>query len=99
MKQRRTFSGLGIGLVVLVAVILVSAFQRLLLYEEVYGFTRLRTYSHIFMIWVGVLLAVVVILEFIKRQRAFALASLFAAIGFVLTLNIINVDGLIINKM
>jgi len=97
-KQKRTFSGLGIGLVVLVAVILVSAFQRLRLYEDVYGFTRLRSYSHIFMIWLGILLAVVVLLEFLKKQRAFALASLFAGIGFVLTLNIINVDGLIIQQ-
>jgi hypothetical protein len=96
--QRRTFSGLGIGLVVLVAVILVSAFQRLLLYEDAYGFTRLRIYSHVFMVWLGILLAAVVILELLKKQRAFALASLIASIGFVLTLNVINVDGLIVRQ-
>lgn len=96
--QRKVFSGLGIGLVVLVAVILVSAFQRLLLYEGVYGFTRLRTYSHVFMVWLGILLAAMVVLELLKKQRAFALASLIASIGFVLTLNIINVDGLIVRQ-
>jgi hypothetical protein len=97
-RQRRTFSGLGIGLVVLVAVMLVSAFQRLLLYENAYGFTRLRTYSHVFMVWLGVLLAAVVVLELMKRQRAFALAALLASIGFVLTMNVINVDGLIVQQ-
>jgi len=96
--QRKTFSGLGIGLVVLVALILISAFQRLQLYESVYGFTRLRTYSHIFMVWLGLLLAVVVGLELLKRQRTFALAALFAAFGFVLTLNFINVDNLIVHQ-
>jgi len=94
-RQRKTFSGLGIGLMTLVAVILVSAFQRLLLYEKVYGFTRLRTYSHIFMVWLGLLLAAVVLLELLRKQRVFALAMLIASVGFVLTLNIINVDGLI----
>jgi hypothetical protein len=96
--QRRTFSGLGIGLVILVVVILISAFQRLLLYEQVYGFTRLRIYSHIFMAWLGILLAGVVVLELLKKQRTFALATLIATIGFVLTLNITNVDGLIVRQ-
>ncbi len=41
-RSRRLFSAMGILLVALVAVILVSAFQRLLLYEAAYGFTRLR---------------------------------------------------------
>ena len=50
------------------------------------------------MVWLGLLLAAVVVLELLKKQRAFALASLFAAIGFVLTLNILNVDGLIVRK-
>jgi hypothetical protein len=96
--QRRVFSGSGIGLVVLVVVILISAFQRLLLYEDAYGFTRLRTYAHIFIVWLGILLAAVVLLEIVKRQRAFALAALVASMGFVFTLNIINVDGLIVHQ-
>ena len=96
--QRRSFSGLGIGLVGLVAIILVSAFQRLLLYEQVYGFTRLRTYSHVFMVWLGILLAALVGLELFKRQRAFALAGLIVSIGFGLTLNLVNVDHWIVEQ-
>ena len=97
-KQRKTFSGLGLGLMLLVTVMLVSAFRRLILYESAYGFTRLRSYSHIFMVWLGLLLAVVVLLELLNRQRAFALAALAAAAGFVLTLNILNVDGTIVRQ-
>ncbi len=52
-NQRRTFSVLGVGLVGLVIVMLVTAFKRLVLYEAAYGFSRLRTYTHIFMIWLA----------------------------------------------
>ena len=61
--QRRVFSGLGVGIVGLVLVMLVSAFQRLVLYETAYGFSRLRAYTHIFMIWLALLLVAVVVLE------------------------------------
>ena len=96
--QRWAFSGLGIGMVLLVGVMLVSAFQRLLLYEAAYGFSRLRMYTHIFMIWLGVLLAVVLVLELLRRERFFPLAALLAAIGFAATLALINVDGSIVRQ-
>ena len=96
--QRRVFSGLGIGMVALVGVMLVSAFQRLLLYEAAYGFSRLRMYTHIFMIWLGVLLAVVVLLELLRRERLFALAALLASIAFAATLVLVNVDGSIVRQ-
>lgn len=89
------FSGLSVGLVGLVLVILVSAFQRLQLYEMAYGFSRIRLYSHIFMIWLGILLAATVVIEIVQRQRAFALATLLAALGFGVTLNAINADRFI----
>jgi hypothetical protein len=94
-QKQRWFSGLGITLFALVAVILASAFERLLLYERVYGFTRLRTYPHVFMIWLGVLLLAIVILEALGRERAFALATALAVLGFTATLALVNVDGMI----
>jgi hypothetical protein len=96
--QRRVFSGLGIGLVALVGVMLVSAFQRLLLYEAAYGFSRLRMVTHIFMVWLGVLLAAVVLLELLHRERFFALAALLASIAFSVTLVLVNVDGSIVRQ-
>jgi hypothetical protein len=77
---------------------LVSAYQRLVLYETAYGFTSLRTYTHVFMIWVAVLLAAVVALDLIQRQRAFAIAALLAALGFAATLIFMNVDGFIVRQ-
>jgi len=96
--QRRIFSGLGIGIVALVLVMLISAFQRLTLYETAYGFSRLRTYTHIFMIWLALLLVAVALLEILRRERAFALAMVLASLGFCLSLGIINVDGFIVRQ-
>jgi hypothetical protein len=96
--SQTAFSGLGVMLVSLITVILVSSFKRLLLYEEVYGFTRLRTYTHVFIIWLGVLLVAVILLEVFQRQRHFALAAIIAALGFVATLDVINVDGMIVRQ-
>ena len=95
---RRLFSVLGVALFALVSVILVSSFQRLLLYEDAYGFTRLRTYTHVFIIWLGALLLAVSLLELFQKQGYFALAALAAAISFVASLNVINVDGFIVRQ-
>jgi hypothetical protein len=96
--QRRVFSGLGAVLVGLVIVMLVSAYQRLVLYETAYGFSRLRTYTHVFMIWLGLLLVGVVVLEMLRRERAIGLALVLASLGFVISLNILNVDAFIVKQ-
>jgi hypothetical protein len=96
--QRRVFSGLGVVLVALVGVMLVSAFQRLLLYEGAYGFTRLRAYTHVFLIWLGILLLVTVLLDVANRLRGFALALLVVTVGFGLSLGLLNVDGYIVEQ-
>lgn len=91
-SQTNIFSGLSISLVALVVLILISAFQRLSLYKDVYGFTRIRIFSELFMIWLAVLLLVTAVLEFVHKERYFAFACLLAGIGFVTTVNVINVD-------
>jgi hypothetical protein len=97
-SQRRAFSSIGIALVGLVIVMLVSAYQRLVLYEAAYGFSRLRTYTHVFMIWLAILLIAVVVLEMTRRERAVGLALVLAALGFVLSLNLLNVDAFIVKQ-
>ncbi len=97
-NQRRSFSILGSGLVGLVIVMLVAAFQRLALYEMAYGFSRLRTYTHVFMIWLGLLLVAVVILEVLHRERAVALAMVLASLGFAISLSTLNVDAFIVRQ-
>jgi hypothetical protein len=96
--QRKTFSALSVGIVALVLVMLVSAYRRLVLYETAYGFSELRTYTHVFMIWLGLLLVATVVLEIIRRERLFAFAALIASIGFAATLPILNVDAFIVRQ-
>lgn len=96
--ERTVFKLLGVALVGLVLVMLVSAYQRVTLYEGAYGFSRLRTYTHIFIIWLGILLALTVVLELASRLNRFALAALAVAVGFIATLGIINVDSLIVRQ-
>jgi Domain of unknown function (DUF4173) len=97
-SQRRVFSGLGIALVGLVIVMLISAYQRLVLYEVAYGFSRLRTYTHVFMIWLGLLLIAVVFLEISRRERTVGLAMVIALLGFIVSLNLLNVDSFIVKQ-
>jgi hypothetical protein len=96
--QRKIFSGLGVALVALLLVMLVSAFKRLGLYEAVYGFSRLRTYTHVFLIWIGLLLIVTMALEILRKERLFTFAMLIASFGFAMTLPILNVDAFIVNQ-
>jgi len=96
--QRRVFSGLGVALVVLLLVMLFSAFKRLGLYEEAYGFSRLRTYTHVFLIWLGLLLIVTIALEILRKERMFTFAMLIASFGFAISLPILNVDAFIVDQ-
>lgn len=92
------FSSLGAVLVLLVLVILLSAFQRLWLYESAYGFTQTRAYTHIFIIWLGLLLITTFVLEITRNTRAFAIATLLAALGFGVSINIVNIDAYVVRQ-
>ncbi len=94
-NQQRGFSALGLTLVGLVAVILVSAYTRLSLYEAAYGFTRLRTLAHIFMIWIGLLLIAIAVLEITKNMKKLAFILICFILGFGITINILNIDRFI----
>jgi hypothetical protein len=94
-RHHYIFSSLSSGLVVLTGIILLSAFQRLLLYEGAYGFTRLRTYSHVLMVWVALTLIAVLALQWKDMLRWVALVIVVAAFGFTASLNVLGVDRFI----
>jgi len=93
--QRTAFILLQTLLLALVLVILGSALQRLMLYEQAYGFTRLRTYTLVFIPWLALLLLAAIGLGLARRSGRFGLALLIAIAGFGLTMGAINVDGFI----
>lgn len=92
------FSVLAVLLMANVLVILASSLQRLMLYESAYGFSELRTYTHVFIFWLAGLILTAIVLELIKRRGHFALALLVMVVGFTATLGIMNVDGYIVHQ-
>lgn len=94
-SESLAFIVLNVIVVALVGVMIVSALERLLLYEGIFGFTRLRTYSHVAIIWLGMLFVPYLIALLAGRPRWFAPGALFVVVGFTATLNGLNVDRFI----
>ncbi len=94
-NQKRWFSGLSILVFAQVLIMLVSSYQRLVLYEQAYGFSRLRTYSHLFLPWLAVLIILVIVLELMQRQGHLAFTIIAVTAGFVVTCIAFNIDGFI----
>lgn len=94
--QQRFFNLASTIMVVLVLGMLISAFQRMLLYEQAYGFTRLRIYTHTFMIYLAVVLLLYVIALLGEQPRIFSLGSLAAALIYLAILNLTNPDAIIV---
>jgi len=97
-KQRWIFTGLGLALVALVAIILISAYLRLNLYEDAYGFTRLRTFTHVFMIWTGAVLVSLGVLEVTRKMKHLPVILILSLMVFGLSINILNVDRFIVQQ-
>lgn len=94
--QFKILSGL---LIVLVILIMVSAFKRLLLYENAYGFTVLRLYSHLFIIWLAVIFILLLYKIFInRRENIFVLCTFVSIIIFLVFINLANPDAFIANQ-
>lgn len=93
-RQVRTFNSLSSLMVGLVLVMLASAFQRLRLYELAFGYTQLRLYSHVFMVWLAIVF-VWFLVTLWRRPNRFAIGAFVAALGFLITLNLINPDAFI----
>ena len=93
-RQLRAFNMLGTLQVGFLLVMLASAAQRLLLYEQAFGLTHRRLYSHIFMAWLALLLLWLAVVLW-RRPEEFFAGLLVCAAGFVLSLNLLNPDALI----
>ena len=98
VRSRAVFL-LGAGLmIVMTIVILASAYFRMQLYELAYGFTTLRVYPHIFMIWLAVLFAYFLIFLLANRTRYVATGVVITSLGFVVTMNLLNPDSFIVRQ-
>ncbi len=99
----RAVNVLNILLVALTFVIMVSAVQRMWLYQSMYGMTELRLYTTAFMGWRAVVLLWLILTVLLRFQpepaaagrRLFAFGALLAGMALILVLNILNPDALI----
>lgn len=94
----RTFVALALVAILLTMLIVFVAYRRLSLYEEAYGFTMLRLYSHIFAVWVAAvfLLLAADLLGVWRGRRWFSGAAAATALAVLLTLNVLNPEALVV---
>lgn len=89
----------GAGLMTLMTIVILgSAYFRMQLYEMAYGFTILRVYPHIFMIWLAVLFAYFLIFLLLNRTRYMATGVVAVSLGFMVTMNLLNPDAFIVRQ-
>ncbi len=96
-RQIKLFNGFATVLIIFVAAILLSAWQRMRLYEANFGYTELRLYVTIFILWLIPLL-IWFVLTLWKQPDFFAIGVIVTAIGFLVTLNLLNPDALIARR-
>src|SRR3989338_7224135 len=86
-------------LVVQVILIMASAFTRLSLYEEAYGFTTLRLYSHVFIILLAVVFCLLVYKIYRdKRENTFAFRVFISIVLFLAMMNFFNPDAFLARR-
>lgn len=82
-------------MVALTLVMVASAVKRLTLYEDAFGYTRLRVFTHVFMFALGGVLTWRAVTLWWRPER-FALGAFVTALGAVLAVNALNPDALIV---
>lgn len=98
-KQKVWIQAISVTLIFEILLLLLSAGQRINLYQAAHGLTRARVLGFIFLIWLSVILAVIFIrvIKEIKKELIFDV-SLYLSVILLLAVNIINIDGLIATK-
>lgn len=91
------FKVLSTALAVQVILIMASAFTRLSLYEEAYGFTTLRLYSHAFIILLAIVFCLLLckVYKKDKRESTFAFRVFISITLFLAVMNFLNPDAFI----
>ncbi len=94
-----SFKVLTTVLIAEVIIILISAFVRLMAYEQAYGFTTIRLYSHALMIWMSLIFILLAhhIITHSQRKR-FALQSFRLVVLLLFVMNMLNPDVFIAKR-
>ncbi len=96
--QQKLLSTLYLLLFILIGIILISAYLRLHLYLEAYGFTRLRTYTSLFIFCLMGLLMTLAMQEMMHWRSVFAITILIFGLIFGTLIECINIDRFILRQ-
>jgi hypothetical protein len=88
--QARLFRGLAAGLLLMLFVIMASAFGRMRLYQSAYGETELRFYTTVFMGWLAAVFVWFALTVLRGRRESFACGALVAALVVTAALHVFN---------
>ena len=97
-RSRLAFLVLAESAIALTLLIDIVAFRRLSLYEEAYGFTMLRLYSHVFAVWVGFVFLLLAA-DFVglwRSRRWFIGATATSGFILLLGLNVANPEAIVV---
>ena len=95
-RDRQSFRSLSTVILILVALIMASAFQRMLLYTDAYGLTHDRLYVCVFLGWVGTVLGLFAGTVLFGSGRHFVMAASLSGFAFLSVLNVVNPDALVV---
>lgn len=98
-KSKLLLQLISASLTVSTGLILLSAVKRTTLYIDAHGLTRSRAFGAIFLLWLGLLLAIFLFHNFrpLKRGQLFITTFLFTFIVLLVS-NVVNIDDLIARK-
>ncbi len=93
MVQTKVFS---VALIGQAMIIMLSALKRLGLYEQAYGFTTLRFFSHLFIFWLAVVFILLAYhLVSNQKEQRLAILAFLATLAFLAIANLMNPDAFI----
>ena len=99
LARRRTthnaFRALALVLLALLAVVMLSAFERMQVYKDAYGLTELRVYVTAFLVWLGVVFVWFAASVLSGRRDRFLAVSIVTAVVALIALNVLSPDTLI----
>lgn len=97
--QKMWIQILSSSLIIEIALLILSAMQRINLYQAQHGLTRARVFGFLFLIWLISLLVITLVRIFkeFKKEIIFG-SALSVTFIFLLTINVLNIDGLIATK-
>lgn len=94
--EEQTFRILAGVLIGLLFVIMVSAIQRMRLYQQEFGLTELRLYTTAFMGWLAIVFVWFMLTVLRGQRERFVFGALLAGFAVLIGLNALNPDDLIV---